>query len=103
MKNTFYIAFIMNAVDPCVYQALGLGTWDEAKGLLKAYNKADCDLTFCVEVAPEEERVAMACQDNLDALAGIAREGRFFPRWAETLYLDWLRSPDRECNVERNC
>lgn len=103
MKNSSYIAFVLNATDLSHFFALGLGTWDEARTLLKAYGKADSDLTFCVEVAPEDERAAWACKDDLDALAGIAREGRFFPRWADNLYLDWYHSPDRERDGECGC
>lgn len=80
MKNSSYIAFVLNAADPSHFFALGLGTWNEARTLLKAYGK-----------------------DDLDALAGIAREGRFFPRWADNLYLDWYHSPDRERDGEWGC
>ena len=101
--ETSYIAFVLNAAEPTCYKALGIGTWDEARDFLRAYNKADCELTFCVEVAPDDERIAWACKKDLYVLADIAYMSRFYPTWADNLYWNWYRSPDRELDGERGC
>lgn len=98
--STMYIAFVLDAAEPTVYKALGVGNWDEAREMLHNYNHADTELTFCVEVAPDEERLAWACRNDMEALAGIAYSSKFYPQWAKRLYWNWRNSPDREFDNE---